>query len=193
MPSSLLQRRPDITAAERQVQAAFHTEEAARLALYPSFSLTLFGGHLNDLLLAPQDSSLFHSALGMTVPIYQGGALRARVKIATAQQEQAVAHYGSAILGAFKEVETALTNEELLSQRLPFEEDAVQSRSEAVRIGKIKYRYGTSDLLTVLLLQSELITQQIELIKLRFGLLGNRIDLHLALGGSFDTTPAVTP
>ena len=195
LPSALLQRRPDVIAAERQVQAAFHTEEAARLALYPSFSLNVFGGHFGDLLLAAQGLNpwLFHSVIGMTVPIYEGGKLRAEVRIATAQQEQAVAYYGSVSLNAFEEVETALTNEDLLSQRLPFEESAVRDRAEAFRMGEIKYRYGTTDLFLVLQLQQEQITQQINLIKLRYALIGNRINLHLALGGGFDASPAATP
>jgi len=195
LPSSLLQRRPDVIAAEREVQSAFHTKEAARLALYPNLSLNVVGGHFGDLLLAAQGLNpwLFHSAIGMFVPIYQGGALRAQVRIATAQQEQAVAHYGSVSLAAFEEVETALNKENLLSQRLPFEENAVRDRTEAFRLGEIKYRYGTTDLFSVLQLQQEQITQQIDLIKLNYALLGNRINLHLSLGGSFDASPAGSP
>jgi outer membrane protein, multidrug efflux system len=192
MPSSLLERRPDIVAAERQVQVAFHVQEAARLALYPSFSLNLAGGHLDDLLLGAQGTSFIHSGIGMLVPIYEGGALRAQLKIATAEQEKAVAYYGSVTLKAFKEVETALTDENLLSQRIPFENSAVENRSEAVRLAEIKYKYGSADLFFVLTLQAEQISQQIELIKLHYALLRNRINLHLALGGSFDATPAAT-
>ncbi|MGB8886453.1 MAG: efflux transporter outer membrane subunit [Candidatus Korobacteraceae bacterium] len=190
LPSSLLERRPDIIAAERQVQAAFHTQEAARLSLYPSFLIGAAGGNLSDLLLALQGSSLLHTALGMTVPVYQGGSLRAQLRVATAQQEQAVAYYGGVSLRAFKEVEIALTNEELLTQRLPFEKTAVQSRSEAVRLGKIQYRYGSADMFLVLQLQSQQITQQSDLIRLYYALLGNRVNLHLALGGGFDAAPA---
>jgi outer membrane protein, multidrug efflux system len=134
-----------------------------------------------------------HSVIGMTVPIYEGGALRAQVRIATAQQEEAVAHYGSVSLNAFEEVETALTNEDLLSQRLPFEESAVRDRAEAFRLGEIKYRYGATDLFLVLQLQQEQLNEQISLIKLHYALIGNRINLHLALGGGFDASPAATP
>jgi multidrug efflux system outer membrane protein len=128
--------------------------------------------------------------MGMSVPIYQGGALRAQVRIATEVQRQAVAHYGAVLLRAFKEVETALTEEDLLSHRFPFETHAVQDRSEAVRLAEIKYRYGTADLFLVLSLQTEQISQQVQLIKLHYALLTNRIKLHLALGGSFDDVAA---
>lgn len=190
IPSSLLERRPDIVSAEREVQAAFYSYEAARLAFYPTISLSLGAGHLDDLLLAARGSSLFHTALGMSLPLYQGGALRAQVRIATEVQRQAVAHYGAILLRAFKEVETALTDADLLSSRFPFEMHAVQDRSEATRLAEIKYRYGTADLFFVLTLQTEQISQQIQLIKLHFALLTNRIDLYLALGGSFDNMPA---
>lgn len=191
IPSSLLERRPDIISAERNVQGAFYSYQTARLAFYPTISLSLGAGHLDDLLLAARGSSLFHTALGMSVPIYQGGALRAQVRIATEVQRQAVAQYGTVLLRAFKEVETALTDENLLSQRFPFETHAVQDRSEAVRLAEIKYRYGTADLFLVLTLQTEQIYQQTQLIKLDYALLANRIRLYLALGGSFDDVPAV--
>ena len=120
-PSSLLERRPDIVAAEHRVFAAFRTEEAARLALLPNFSLNLEGGRLSDPLLSVLGLNpwLIHSAIGMVVPIYEGGALRAQIKIATAQQEQSIANFGSVALKAFGEVEVALTNEELLSNAFP--------------------------------------------------------------------------
>jgi outer membrane protein TolC len=80
LPSSLLERRPDIVAAERQVLAAFRTEEAAKLALLPNVSLNLEGGRLSDRLLnlLHLNPWLFHSAIGMSVPIFEGGALLVR-------------------------------------------------------------------------------------------------------------------
>ena len=93
LPSSLLDRRPDIVAAEQQVLAAFRGQEAAKLALLPIFTLNLDGGILSDklLLLLRLNPWMVSAAVGMYVPIYTGGALRAQIKIATAQQQQAVA------------------------------------------------------------------------------------------------------
>ena len=191
----MTERRPDLVAAERNVLAAFRTLEASKLALRPDITLTAEGGRVSDrlldvLLLNP---ILFRSALQVFVPIYQGGALRAGIKIATAQQAQALAAYGSAALNAFREVEIALTNEALLAEYLKYEQDAVRDRAEAVRIATVKYKAGATDLLSVLQLQTDQIATQIELIKARNAQLDNRINLHLALGGSFDTSPAVTP
>jgi multidrug efflux system outer membrane protein len=192
LPSSLLERRPGIVAAERQVLAAFRTEEAAKLALLPSFSLTLDGGRLGDELLSVLELNpwLVHGAIGMDAPIYTGGALTAKVKIATAQQQRAVANYGAVALAAFNEVEGALTNQELLAQRLPYQEQAVADRSESVHVARMQYKAGTSDLLSVLQLQEADLAAEADLIKLHNAQLANRIQLHLALGGSFDKQPA---
>jgi multidrug efflux system outer membrane protein len=192
LPSSLLERRPDIVAAEHQVLSAFRTLEATKLALLPSFSLNLEGGRLSDRLLSVLGLNpwLIHSSLGMFVPIYQGGALRARIKIATAQQEQSVAYFGGVALRAFDEVEVALTNERLLAERLPHTENAVLDHTEAVRVANLRYKAGSMDFLSVLQLQEGQIQSQANLIKLRNTQLANRINLHLALGGSFDSSPA---
>ena len=124
VPSSLLERRPDLVAAERDVLAAFRKEEAAELALLPNFSFSLVGGRLGDpiLSLLHLNPWLASAAIGVSIPIYEGGALRAKVKIATAQQAQAVARYGSVALKAFREVENALANEQLLAKRLPLDQ-----------------------------------------------------------------------
>src|SRR5580658_8836937 len=108
------------------VLAAFRTEEAAKLALLPDFSFTLEGGSQSDLLLSVLGLNpwLIHSVLGMFVPIYQGRALRAQIKIATAHHEQSMAYFGAVALRAFDEVEVALTNERLMAELLPHTENA---------------------------------------------------------------------
>jgi multidrug efflux system outer membrane protein len=195
LPASLTERRPDLVAAERQVLAAFRNLEATKLALRPDIVLTVEGGRVSDrlldlLLLNPV---LFRSAVQVFEPIYEGGALRANIRIATAQQVQALAAYGSAALNAFREVEIALTNEALLAEYLKYEQGALHDRTEAVRIATLKYKAGATDLLPVLQLQTDQIATQAELIKARNAQLANRINLHLALGGSFNTSPAVMP
>jgi outer membrane protein, multidrug efflux system len=188
IPSTLLSRRPDLVSGERQVLAAFRAEESARLALLPSFSLTLTGGLLSDALLSLLKLNPWMAAggVGMFVPIYQGGALKAQVRVSTAQQEVQVAQYGAAILRAFAEVERALTNELLLREQLGFEQAALLDRNDAVRIAMIKYKYGSIDLLSVLQLQASQLTTQASVIQLENARLANRIALHLALGGDFE-------
>jgi multidrug efflux system outer membrane protein len=192
LPSSLLERRPDIVAAEHQVFSAFQNYEAAKLALLPSFSFDLEGGRLSDRLLSVIGLNpwLMQSAVGMVIPVYDGGALRAQVRIATAQENQAVAHFGGVALKAFAEVEVELTNEQLLAERLPHAEGAVLDHTQAVNVAELRYKAGSMDLLSVLQLQEGQIESQTVLIKLRNTQLANRINLHLALGGSFDSSPA---
>jgi NodT family efflux transporter outer membrane factor (OMF) lipoprotein len=192
LPASLLERRPDLVAAERQVVAAFRLQEASKLALLPTISLALEGGHLSNGItsLLRLNPWMFRSAIGMSVPVYTGGALSAQIKIATAQQEKVIARYGSVALQAFSEVETALTNEVLFAQRLRLEEKGLGDRTEAVRIARIKYTAGAMDMLPLLQLQERQLESKNKVIKMRNSQLANRINLHLALGGSFESTPA---
>jgi len=195
LPASLLERRPDLAASEKRVLQAFRTVEASRLALRPDITLTAEGGHLSDRILdlLGLNPSLIRGAINVFVPLYQGGALRANIKIADAQQEETLAAYGAAVLNAFREVEVALTNEALLAARLQFQQAALQDRTEAVRIGTLKYKSGAVDMLSVLQLQTDQIASEAEIVKSKYAQLANRINLHLALGGSFDSVPAATP
>jgi outer membrane protein, multidrug efflux system len=195
LPSNLLERRPDVVAAERVVLAAFRNLEAARLALLPTFALNFDGGRISDALLSllRLNPWFYHVPLGMTVPIYTGGRLTAQVKIDTAQQQQALAHYGVVVLNAFGEVETALTNETLYAQQFQHLENSLQQYNESVRIATIKYKAGTYDMQQVLQLQTAELSVESDVIKVRDVRLANRINLHLALGGSFDAAPAIVP
>jgi multidrug efflux system outer membrane protein len=195
LPSSLLDRRPDVVAAERLVLAAFRNQEAARLALLPTFALTFDGGRLSDALLSlvKLNPWFYHVALGMTVPVYTGGRLTAQVKIETARQLQAVAHYGVVVLTAFDEVETALTNENLYAQQFQHLENSLREYSESVRIATIKYKAGAYDMQQVLQLQTAQLSVESDVIKVRNARIANRINLHLALGGSFEAAPAIVP
>jgi len=192
VPSALLERRPDIVAAEREVLAAFRNEEAAELALLPEFSFSLVGGRLGDQVLSVLRLNpwLASAGIGVSIPIYEGGALRAKVQIATAQQAQAVARYGAVALTAFREVETSLANERLLALQLPFDQKALDDRTEAVRIATVQYKAGRRDLLWVAQLQTAALSTEADLIKLQSAQRVNRVRLHQVLGGSYDAAPA---
>ena len=192
LPLSLLERRPDIIAAERAVVAAFRRNEAAKLARLPSLSVSLIGGRLGDqvLDLLQLNPWLAAADVGLSIPIYEGGALQARVEIATAQEAQAIAAYGAKALGAFREVEDALANEALIARRIPYEESALQNRTAAVKIATEQYQAGARDLLWLAQLQLQQIQAEAALIQLRNAQGANRIQLYLALGGGFDDTPA---
>ena len=192
-PASLLERRPDLVASERLVLAAFRQEESARLALLPDFSISLVGERLGDHLIRQLQLSpwLASAAIGMAIPIYEGGALRAQVKIATAQQAQAVASYGRVVLNAFREVEDVLASEQILAKRLGSEQRALVNRNAAVQLAIVQYQAGRRDLLWVEQLQTEQLAIESNVIQLRNAQIANRIQLHLALGGSFEASPPV--
>lgn len=192
LPASLLERRPDLLAARQQVLAAFRQEESAKLALLPDFSLALQGGRLGSGLLSVLGLNPWLAAaqIGMSIPIYEGGALRAQVQIATAQQEQAVARYGGAALKAFAEVENALAGERFLRERLPFDERALADHTRAVEIATIQFKYGQRDILWVGNLQVQQLGNQEEVLRTRTAQRINRVQLLLALGGGFGAEPA---
>ncbi|MCA0894377.1 TolC family protein [Microbulbifer agarilyticus] len=195
LPVTLLERRPDIIAAEYLVLAAFRKEESARLALLPDFSLELTAERLGDHLLKILRLSPYWASaeVGATIPIYEGGALCAYVRIATAQQAQAVANYGSVVLNAFREVETLLASESLLAGELYYAQRALQDRTRAVEIAIEQYRAGKRDLLWVGELQAEQLLVESNVIRLRNARVSNRIRLHLALGGGFEAVALAAP
>ncbi len=189
IPADLLTRRPDVAAQEQQVLAAFRTEESAKLALLPSFSLTGAAGLLSNALLSLVQLNpwMVGAGIGMSVPIYAGGGLKAQVRVATAEQQAQISAYGATMLRAFAEVERALTNEVNLNQRLALAQSELVSRTESVRIARIKYQAGGIDLLSVLQLQTQQLVAQANVIELQRERLATRIDLHLALGGDFSS------
>lgn len=193
LPASLLNRRPDILAAEFQVLAAFRRQEAARLALLPDLSMALSVERLGDHLLEQLNLSQNRASakIGATIPIYEGGALCAALQIATAEQAQAVTQYGSVVLQAFREVEDALASETLLARRLVYAERSLRDRTRAVEIATEQYRAGRRDLLWVEELQAQQLAVEGNVIKLRNARVANRIRLHLAIGGSFEVGAAV--
>ena len=194
LPSELLERRPDLVAAERRVASAFHLIQVAEAARLPRISLTAGGGRsTSDLLrLAGVPAGFWRAGIDLLAPIFTGGALEAQVRIANAEQQAALALYAQAALRAFGEVESSLANEQLLAEQERFLEAVLAQDTEALRLGRIRYQAGATDLLSVLQLQARQLTTQFDLIAIRNDRLANRVALHLALGGGF-TLPPPTP
>jgi len=129
--------------------------------------------------------SFFSLGANFIAPLDIGGGLQAQVEIETANQEAALATYGSIALNAFNEVESALTNETLLLEREGFLGDAVENNKGALETVRVQYDVGQVDFLSVLQLQARTLNSQISLIRIKNARLAQRVDLHLALGGSF--------
>ena len=188
LPSQLLERRPDLRAAERAVAAEFLQIQTAKAARLPRIALTAGVGtssnELNDLISLGGD--YWSLGANFVAPLYAGGALAAQVDIETAQQEAALANYGLAALKAFGEVEQGLANETLLREREEFLRAAEEDSSEALRISQAQFDVGKIDLLSVLQQQGQVIAARVDLLNIRDQRLQQRVDLHLAVGGSFD-------
>jgi outer membrane protein TolC len=192
LPAELLERRPDLVAAERRVAAAFHDIQVAQAARLPRIALTAGGGKSTSelLRLAGVGASFWRVGLDLLAPIFTGGALQAQVRLATAEQEAALALFAQAALRAFSEVETTLASEQILTDQQQYLEAVLAQDGEAVRLGRVRYTAGSADLFHVLQLQTRLLHTQFDLIGVRHERLANRVALHLALGGGFAPPPA---
>lgn len=180
IPADIIARRPDLLAAERRVAAAFYQREDARLARLPSFTLNAQGGYTS---LAGAIGQL---SAGMYAPLYTGGLLEGQVDVATADQEAAIAAYGQTLLNAYQEVENALANENLFAKREKYLAEAVSENEQALQKVQAQFRVGRIDLLSVLQIQARTLGARSALIAVRNERLAQRVNLHLALGGSFE-------
>ena len=191
LPSELLERRPDIVARDRQVAAAFNRTQAARAARLPRLALTGTIGGTSDALpniLNPTNVA-WSIGTNLLAPIFDGGRRRADVDISTAQQEQALAAYASTALKAFQEVETALVNEQVLKAREARLTTVTDELAEAVRLTQLRYNVGEIDLLSLNQVKKEYFNSRRNLLQVQVERLKQRINLHLALGGSFEERP----
>jgi len=188
VPSELLERRPDIVAAERRVAAAFNATAQAKAARLPTVGLTgQLGGassSLSDLL----DPTNVAWSLGanLLAPIFDGGRRREAVEISTAAQEQALAAYAQAALNAFSELETNLDQGVVVAQRVVDLQEASREADNAFRIARLRYEEGEEDLLSVLTIQQRVIRAKSALSSVERLLLEQRVNLNLALGGSWE-------
>jgi NodT family efflux transporter outer membrane factor (OMF) lipoprotein len=188
LPSELLERRPDVKAAERRVAAAFHRVGEAKAARLPAIALTTsVSGVSSDLfVLQDRDNPVWSFGANLLMPVFRGGALKRQVEIRTAEQKQAVAAYAVIGLRAFGEVENALAAEIAARQR---EQILVQTQADnqrALEIVQTQFKVGSTDLRFVTQRQLALLATQAALIRVQAEQRVQRVNLHLALGGSFE-------
>ena len=189
LPSELLERRPDVIAAERRVAAAFFRVEETKAARLPTIRLnTSFSSLSSDLvLLKERDNPVWGFGGRATVPLYLGGSLQAQVKVRTAEQKEAVAEYGRAGANAFAEVEQALSAGYALQAREPLLTEAINENERALKFAETRYRVGSDDLRAVEQQQMQLFSAKSALLRVQSEQLVQRVNLHLALGGNFSS------
>ena len=195
LPAGLVARRPDLAAAERRLVASASRLAASRAALYPRIGLTASGGRSSDELsdLLEGDFSVWNLVGNLTLPLFQGGRLRAGVDLAKAGSEQALAVYASSVLKAFAEVESTLAAEGFLVRQEEALQEAARQARAASSLAQDRYDTGLTDLITVLESQRRAFEAESQLLAVRRQRLEARIDLHLALGGGFEPIDSSEP
>ncbi|NJD86401.1 MAG: TolC family protein [Betaproteobacteria bacterium] len=191
LPSELLERRLDVAAAERRVAAAYYLVGEAQAARLPRISLTASGSSItSDLVfLKNRDNPAWSAGGNLMLPLFAGGALQGQVEVRTAEQKAAVADYGRVGARAFSEVENALSAGFSLGQRVPVLEASVAENERALELAQVRYRVGTVDQRAV---QQQLLAASAArsaLARATGERLVQRVNLHLALGGSFAPVP----
>ena len=193
LPATLLDRRPDLAVAERQIASADQRLLEAKRALLPTISLTGSFGTASDDISDILDSnfSVWSMAANAAQPILQGGRLRANIARREAEMDLTVSNFEQTALVAFSEVENALAAEKYLKNRVTFLTESARMTTQAYNRALEEFENGTGDILTVLSAQQQAFVTNSQLLNLRRLLLDNRVDLYLALGGSF--RPHSTP
>ena len=187
LPSSLLERRPDIRAAEENLVAQRALVSAAKRAFFPTISLTgLFGfesNQLSNLFTGPSKSWSFVPQI--TQPIFTGGRLKSDVKFAKAQQEFALVQYQQTIQNAFKEVSDALIQYQKVREIRTQQELLVATLQDRSRLAHLRYEGGVDTLLNALDSDRELFDAQLTLTQTKRNELLSLVQLYKALGGGW--------
>jgi multidrug efflux system outer membrane protein len=187
LPSSLLERRPDIRAAEENLVAQDALVSAAKRAFFPTISLTgLFGfqsNQLSNLFSGPSKAWTFVPQI--TQPIFTGGRLKSDVEFAKAQQEFAIVQYQQTIQNAFKEVSDGLIQYQKVREIRAQQELLVATLRERSRLAHLRYEGGVDTLLNALDSDRELFEAELDLTQTKRNELLSLVQLYKALGGGW--------
>lgn len=185
LPSELLARRPDLSAAFKRLCAADARLESAQKALLPRIALTAAGGTRSAALadLADPRAAVWNLALGLVQPVFAGGRLHGDIQLQEARVAEAFNQYQSVALNAFREVEQALAAEAWLREQELALREAVAQTQASQQSAVYAYRNGFIEILTLLDSYRSILNAQTEHLAAQRKLLNNRIELYLALGG----------
>ncbi len=189
LPSELLLRRPDLIEAEYRVDSRLKELSASRKALLPTIRITGGSGtsttdEFGDLF--DIQNMVWNIGQNLARPLYQGGRLKADVRLSQAELDEIASAYGDTALTAFREVETALAAEWYFVQQVAALEEASREAGLASDLSQSQYERGLIEIITFLESQRREFDARSSLIGVKLMLLQNRVDLYLALGGDFD-------
>ncbi|WP_439851630.1 efflux transporter outer membrane subunit [Pseudomonas syringae] len=188
LPSSLLQRRPDVLSAEHSLKSANIDIGAARAAFFPSITLTASAGSSSTSL-----SGLFKSGTGawsfapsISVPIFDGGSNRATLDSAKIENQIQIQTYQQTIQTAFKEVADALAVRSTLDERVAAQQAYTDASRKSYELADALYRGGSQSYLEALESQRSLYSAEQDLISLRLTEQSNRVTLYKVMGGGWN-------
>jgi NodT family efflux transporter outer membrane factor (OMF) lipoprotein len=187
LPSTLLERRPDIAAAERRMAQANERIGAAQAAYFPSLSLTGSAGFASNSLanLFSAPSRFWSLGANLAGPLIDFGARAAAVETARAQYDEAVASYRQAVLTGFQEVEDNLSAVHWYAEETTLQEDATRAARETVLLTTNQYRAGTVSLLNLVVVQAQQLNAERDMMTLLGRRLTAQVALIRAIGGSW--------
>ncbi|MBP2170878.1 NodT family efflux transporter outer membrane factor (OMF) lipoprotein [Erwinia toletana] len=188
LPSELLQRRPDIVQAQRQLLAADKTLQSSQAQLLPSLNLTSTGTLQSSVLHQLVDNPFRLWSVGGSVlaPLLNREALTAQVDVSMAERNQALYNYEKVVRSAFSEVNNDVDAIQRTQQQLTELEKQQEIVSEALRIARNRYQNGYASYLDELDAQRTLFSTQLSVVQLKNSLLLAQIDLYRALGGGWN-------
>ena len=187
LPSALLERRPDIKAAEDVLVAANADIGAAKALFFPNFSLTsTLGSASHDLSnIGDKHAAIWSVAGGLLQPIFQGWRITSNYEAVKARFEQAVAQYQRSAQNGYREVADALVSiEKLEGVRLELEV-GVRALQDATSLARLRYDTGLANYLEILIADQQLFDQELALARTRGGQLISVVQLYRALGGGW--------
>ena len=192
LPSELLERRPDIVAAEEQLVAANANIGAARAAFFPRITLTGNLGTASTELsgLFKSGSFAFTATGSLLQPIFDAGRNQANLDFAIANRDIAAAQYERTIQTAFREVSDALAGRATLGEQLRAQQAQAAAEEVRFRLSDLRYRNGASSYLEVLDAQRSLFVAQLALVQVQVARVQNLVTLYRVLGGGWTEPPS---
>lgn len=192
LPSDLLERRPDVAAAERRLAAANARIGVAKAAFFPALSLTGAAGYASAELsqLTESDSRIWSLGPQLYLPIFQGGRNRANLARSRAAYEEAVAAFRQRVLVAVREVQDALTASRLIGEEAAAQERALAAARRAQRLAQTRYDAGYVSYLEVIDAQRTALAAERETVRLIGRRLNAKVALIKALGGGWHSPPS---
>ncbi len=188
LPINLLARRPDVLSARLAVEAADDGRMAAKAAFYPDVSLRALAGigafGMNNLV---QWSARGYGAGPLvSLPLFDGGRLRAEYRGKEAELDGAIAGYNDTVLHAVQQTADQITRLEALAREQVDQQQTLQANEAAYRLAEERYRAGLASYLTVLNAETQVLTARQAMVDIQTGQAVARVTLLLAVGGSFD-------